>query len=237
MKVHAFTFLAASLMALHNSNTWAQGYIVDMPPAAAGEGNSSTPQPFSVRDSRFQQLYGMQSILLEPFLIRSITFRLDGTNGSDILGQMANIQVRMSTIPGQPDSLSPTFANNIGANEIMTFSGAVEWHALHHTPSLIPEPFDLRIDLQQPFLYQPSMGNLLVDFTVGNTTIFSQFDAFNRASDSVSSVSGSAFSPSGTASTLGLATRFGGAIVPEPASYALALIGVVAFTLLRRKRK
>jgi MYXO-CTERM domain-containing protein len=236
MKAHLITFLAASLMALPNSNSWAQGFIVIMPTDSAVEANNSTPQPFSVRDSRFQQIYRLDNLVSPDVLIGSMVFRLDGTNGSVINGQMAAIQIRMSTTLGMPDSLSPVFADNIGSDQATVFSGTVQWFSNFVPGSPFPQALDLRINLQHPFLYRPSVGNLLVDFTVGNSTIRSQFDAWNRSSDSVSSVFGSSASPSGTASTLGLVTLFEGVVVPEPAPLTLALLGIAALTLLRRKR-
>lgn len=241
MKRDLTTFIVAILVAFEGPNTLAQGFSALVPSDSALEANSSTLNPFSSPSSRFQQVYLADNLTdFDPNAVTrlsSLVFRQDGVNGSTINGQMANFQVRMSTTPRAVDSLSPVFADNIGPDQTTVFSGTVQWFSNYVPGSQFPQALDLRIDLQQPFFYRPSTGNLLVDFTVNGTTISSQFDAWNRASDPVSSVFGSSGASSGTASTLGLVTYFAGTVVPEPTPFALALLGIVTFALMRRKRK
>ena len=78
--------------------------------------------------------------------------------------------------------------------------------------------------LSTPFLYNPALGNLLLDvrnFGGGSTT---SFDAVFTSGDGVSRVYNSDVnSTTGSPDTLGLVTGF--IIVPEPGTAALLLVG------------
>jgi hypothetical protein len=82
--------------------------------------------------------------------------------------------------------LSATFANNVGADDTVVFSGPLSLSSAFTGPSAGPKDFDIVITLQTPFLYDPSAGNLLLDVRnfSGGTTI--QFDAEASDSDPVS---------------------------------------------------
>ena len=240
MKCHAILSLLTLLLGVA-PNIQAQGFNILVPRDSVLEANSSTLQPFSIPSSRLQQVYLAGSLIdFDPNAVSQLThlyFRLDTPTGTTINNRSADLLIRMSTTPRAVDSLSPVFSENIGADERMVFNGTILWNAFHQ-PGNSVQGLDLRIDLQQPFSYRPSQGNLLIDFTVGNSIIRSQLDAWDRPGDSVSSVFGSSSSPSGTARTLGLVTYFGGAIVvPEPSTFALFALGAAGLLFLRNKRK
>ena len=99
--------------------------------------------------------------------------------------------------------------------------------------------FDIVINLQTPFSYDPTTGrNLLLDITnrePGNNDINIFFDAVSAAGDSVSrvySAEGAPNAAAGTAQTLGLITRF--QHIPGPG--ALALLGAASLVVRRRRR-
>jgi len=240
MKLRIVILVAGILLAIDDSELSAQGFGALVPSDSALEANSSTLQPFSIPFSRFQQVYLAGNLIdFDPNAVTrlsSLYFRLDSITGTTIGGQPATLEIRMSTTSRTVDGLSPVFGDNIGADETTVFAGTIQWSAFHH-PGATVEPFDLRIALQQPFFYRPSMGNLLVDFTVSSSAIQSELDAWSRSGDPVSSVFGSSTAPSGTASSLGLVTYFVGNIVPEPSSFAIALIGIAVFAFMRRRRK
>jgi hypothetical protein len=216
-----------------------QGFGALVPSDSALEANSSSFAPFSFPPKRMQQVYFAGDLInFDPDAITRfdrLYFRLDTPNGTTLSGFPFDLQIRMSTTTRAVDSLSPVFAENIGVDETVVFSGSVSWSTFHQ-PSISPQFFDLRIDLQQPFFYQPSMGNLLIDFNVTNSLIQSQIDAWNRLGDSVSSVVGEVGAASGTPSTLGLVTFFDATIVPEPSTYILISLGAAAFLMGRRRR-
>jgi hypothetical protein len=120
------------------------------------------------------------------------------------------VTITLSSTSNGPNTLSTTFANNVGADVTTVFSGDL---SLSSAPSAaVPRPFDIVIPLQTPFFFNASAGkNLLVDVTLpgppcNNTTFF---DATQFA-DSVSrvfSISSSA-DPTGLADSTGLVTQF-----------------------------
>ncbi len=127
-----------------------------------------------------------------------------------------------------PDSLSPVFANNIGADETLVFGPANQLVSGTFVPrSNAAQDWSVVLRFNTPFLYRPADGNLLLDIKVTGG-VGAQLDAWNRASDSVSSVSGFYGDASGATSTIGLATAFNGTLVPEPSTYVLFTLGAAA---------
>jgi hypothetical protein len=204
------------------------------------DANSSTDRPFSFSSSRFQQVYRANNFVSPGqyggVLVARMGFRLDATNGTLINNETATLEVRMSTTSRAPDSLSPVYADNIGLDNTLVFSGTIQW-AANPSPGGGAQAFELPIFLQQEFLYRPALGNLLVDITVSTSTIRAQLDAWQQSPDPVSVVYGSSASGSGTLSTIGLVTRFDGTLVPEPAPILLALIGCLTMRFLKGRKR
>ena len=212
------------------------------------EGNSQTVYPFSAGYTRYQQLNAASDFgssiggtVIGPggVLLRGMYLRLDSPIGFSFGGYATNLQVNLSTTLRQPDSLSPVFFDNVGANDQIVFGPATPRLAGDHTGSS-PEPWTTGVLIQfdQPFLYLPTEGNLLLDIRLFNGSTAAGFlDAWNRPGDSVSSVYGDIADLSGTTSTLGISILFSGTVVPEPSTYALFALGAAALLFLRKKRK
>ena len=64
-----------------------------------------------------------------------------------------HLQINLSTTPRGPDALSPIFNENVGSDDLVVFSG--KYHAGLGSPVLT---------FARPFYYDPSQGNLLLDF-------------------------------------------------------------------------
>jgi hypothetical protein len=222
---------------------WAQGNILLIvpPEAATGNDGNSSLAPFSTTMSgRFQQVYNASVFAAvvppEGGIIREIRFRSDA-NGLPFDSQIGNLQINLSTTSRTVDSLSSVFGDNLGGNDQIVFGPAP-----YRIRGGSGEGFSTFIALPNPFYYNPAAGNLLVDFRIlsgtGNLPAGGMFDAFNVGGDSVSSVLafGSSLPSSGSASSLGLATVFLIAPVPEPTSYALLLMGVAVFHFWRKRK-
>jgi len=160
--------------------------------------------------------------------LQSISFRLDAVNGATFSRVLTNMQINLSVTPRPTDSLSPVFADNIGINASTVFSGSPSVFAAY-SPGLSPQSFEIHFLLDQPYLYRPSDGNLLMDFQTREGFVFAQLDAWLRNSDGVGSVYGNLDSPAGQASTLGLVTFFSGTLVPEPSTCVLLVLGAITF--------
>ena len=211
------------------------------------EGNSNGGIPFNisyfgVSSMRYQQVFAAGEFSSsEPFLITQILFRPDTNMGEKFSSTLPFTQINLSTTSKAPDNLSTTFANNIGSDDTVVFSGRLSLNSAFTGQAKAPKDFDIAIDLTKPFLYDPKLGNLLLDarnFLGGTTT---QFDAENTLGDSISRVFINPFTSRVTADSSGLVTKFKIAAIPnkavdEPTSILSLLVfavGASAAKLLR----
>jgi hypothetical protein len=220
--------------------------IVTVTPSPAPTNQAQGPAPFTYRGetgSRTQQVYS-SSFFSTAQNITSIAFRSTPSfmNGANY----GNVIINFSTTSFGDESgtpLSATFANNIGADVTNVYSGAISFAAPSTTG------FEYIINLQHAFAYDPSKGNLLVDFLIPNGTpvtgpgfFLASYDTANTENDGVFSVN-SVFDGNatvGTANTAAAITQFEGtaiSAVPEPSTWAMMILGFagVGFMVYRRK--
>lgn len=110
-------------------------------------------------------------------------------------------QINVSTTSRAPDALSPVFSENTGGDDLTVFHGRVEgmfWGSI-------------LVLFDSPFYYNPSQGNLLLDFrnfsgmAWDESTRRPRMDAAYSFSDTVSSVfRTNVYSPQGNIATFGL---------------------------------
>ena len=207
---------------------------------AAVEGNSNNAFPFNIANpsQRYQQVFGASdfAVLSGPQLITQIAFRPDAVTGNAFSSTLPDVQINFSTTSRAPDALSSTFADNVGSDDSVVFSGPLSLSSSDTGPAAGPKNFDIVINLTTPFLYDPGTGNLLFDvrnFGGGRTT---QFDAHEVFLDSVSrlwSVSSNGVNDTtGSSDSSGLVARFTTQAVttaiPEPSSLALLSLGALS---------
>ena len=193
------------------------------------EGDINNSYPFNITEfglssQRYQQVYAA-SQFGGGGLITQIIFRPDATFGQAFMSTLPDIQIDLSTTSAADDGLSSTYADNVGADDTVVFvRGPLTLSSAFTGPPDGPKDFDIIITLTTPFLYNPALGNLLLDvrnFGAGSTT---SFDAVFTTGDGVSRVyNQDVNSGTGTTDTLGLVTGF--VIVPEPGTAALLLAG------------
>jgi hypothetical protein len=233
--------------------------IADTVVAPGAAGNAQGPAPiryFGSGGSRVQQIYssdfftGIQSI-------SALSFRAyPGAAPSGFFGNSVSISdiiVRLSTTSAGDENgtlASSTFANNVGLDVSTVFSGALTLTTAATGSGA--QPFDYTITFATPFLYDASLGNLLLDVTIPTTATvsgagfgFLTFDTVNTLNDGIYSVvdinNGAA--TTGFADTAGAITSFTTsavtAAVPEPASWALMIggFGFAGMAMRRRSRQ
>lgn len=176
--------------------------------------------------TRYQQVYDSASFS-GPINITGITFFHTVSNDSGILNS-GTYTVRLSTTSKAVNALDlVTYDNNLGADNTQVFSGSLP-------PSV---PFGGSLTLSSSgFLYDPSLGNLLMDILISNaqrSTPVMYMDARNGTA-------GTLFSRATDVATgsdsFGLVTQFEtDTAIPEPSTAGLLLAGLTAVWALRRK--
>jgi TonB family protein len=137
------------------------------------EGNVKSVMPFGLGSpydapqitGRYQQVYASAAFNGKVMSITSIAFRNDQNNApAGGTSQLGDVVVALSVTKKPVGGLDTVFANNLTAPATTVYAGALSfsWSAAAGTA----RPFELEIPFQKPFLYDPSMGNLLLDVTV-----------------------------------------------------------------------
>jgi photosystem II stability/assembly factor-like uncharacterized protein len=183
------------------------------------EGNSGNSYPFNIGTNntmRYQQVYAASQFGALPpggTNLIGIAFRVDAGWGS-FTSTLPSIQINLSTTPRQPDGLSTSFANNVGADDTVVFRGPLTLSSL---ASGSPAAFDIIIPFTTQFRYNPNLGNLLLDVRNPGGGSISQPDAVSVTGDSVSRAYGFGYtSTTGSTDTLGLVTEFLYPPAPQP---------------------
>ena len=163
---------------------------------------------------RYQQVFAASEFLslLGPQFITQIAFRPDAQLGNAFSSTISSIQINLSTTSAAPDNLSTTFANNVGPDDTVVFSGSLALSSVFTGPESGPKDFDIVIDLQTPFLYNPAAGNLLLDirnFSGGFATwLDAQFFNGDSVSRIVTQMAGGDSPTANFSDTLGIVTQF-----------------------------
>jgi len=214
-----------------------------------GSGNDHTMLPFGLLNAglesmRYQQVYDGSDFsrrFPDGVLIQSIEF---GPYLEVFSSQQPNFQVILSITPMEPDGLSTVFAENIGINETVVFGpSSISW------PN---KPLDsagaiYSIPLDAPYMYDPELGNLLMEIRNFEpevfdlpSNVFQEVVAENAQGDTSSRLYAySVDATEGITDTLGLLTSFTVQPIPEPSTALLWLLTLGclgSMAIIRRAR-
>ena len=252
------------ILAFFLSQTHSVNASVTVAPGAqaATEGSISNFYPFGMDSTntlnqnplvsqRYQQAYDASvfSGYNAPLTISRIAFRPDYEYGSAFTTTLLDIQINMSTTPLALSSLTGVFADNIGSDDIVVVDrGSLTLSSSFTGPTDGPKDFDIIIDLDTPFVYDPTAGNLLIDVRnysgQDDKSIYPVFDAefsseilrvwtTNPDVDGVDSTSTSFYG------AMGLVTQFTfeeTAVIPAPPAILLCFIGTGLVAWIHRRR-
>jgi len=133
------------------------------------DGNSQNTIPWNnacESGIRYQQVYEDADIP-DNVTISAIRYRQDVSSGGAFSdAAFTGVIVSLSTTSVDTTTMSTTFANNIGPDELLVYSGDLSLSSA--VSSEVPRPFDIEIPFQAPFDY--TGGNLLVDILMESCT-------------------------------------------------------------------
>jgi PEP-CTERM motif len=206
--------------------------------ADAGTGNC---YPFGCAYSgEYQQVYTSSQFTTGPVLITGLEFfNTQYDSGATFLNS-GNWAISLSTTSADWNTSSTTYANNIGADNTLVFSGDLSqpW-SLNNT---------LTIALTDPFSYDPSQGNLLMDVNVtgasdSNGDVYFDTNGYNDGGFNGNTITGRDYCdicgpvPDGTVDNgYGLVTGFTTSPVPEPSTLLMLGAGMLGLGPFLRRR-
>jgi len=223
------TKIALSLLALAALYPATAGVVVIGNPPDAGTGNC---YPFGCTYSgEYQQVY-TASAFTGPITISGLEFFNTQYNSGATSTPTGNYAISLSTTSADWNTLSPTFASNIGGDNTEVFNASIEqsW-AFGDT---------LTITFSTPFSYNPGNGNLLLD-VVTDSSIGTGVYFDTNGNSTPNTILGRVYcddcTSNGVDNGYGLVTGFvTGSSTPEPGTMTLAALGLLGTLALRRRR-
>jgi len=235
--------LLTILLLFQATCVWAATNRIIVPPTSLGTAQSILPFAYDSMGStgmRYQQVYGAQAFSAVPDggWITAIAFSFAD---SGQLGGTIDAQIDLSTTTRPVDGLSTVFADNVGAdNRVVTGPGTLSFFRNETQLSSL----SVRLDLNEPFYYDPANGNLLMDVRLsrgymGPLGIYSTaLDASTLFGDQSSIVYADPLnSLTGIRSSVALVTGFTITAVPEPGATALFVLSLLTLAIFGVRKK
>ena len=149
---------------------------------------------------RLQNVYAADQFPADPIRITELRFRRDA--GQPVVQQtVVDLRVTLSTTGKLVDALDASFEANLGPDATVVVEGPIALSSLSEslqTPGQ-PNPFDIRIPLANPFTYDPTKGNLLIEIRNRSGAGITWIDAANDPDDGASRAF--SFDPQATTAT------------------------------------
>ena len=122
----------------------------------------NTPPP--ANGTRIQWVYSASDFKAVPQgrnSLVSISWRPDESVTGPNHASIDDLELRLSTTNAKPGTLSSSMDDNIGGDELVVYSGAIDFRTEGAGAETGPRAFDYVIDFQTPFVYDQDQGNLL----------------------------------------------------------------------------
>jgi hypothetical protein len=228
-----FHFAAFLFGILHLANS-ADAQVIQVP-NLSGFGNDANLFPFGsiYGPMRYQQIYAA-SEFPQGGAIDKIMFRNDDVHGTTYGLTDIDVQVAFAYAATSVGTISTSFADNIGDDFTVVLDAVI---SESNDGSAPPDSFDFALDVANTFIYDPSQGDLLVQFLVRDINSFTYFDASDNREQAVTTrlwalgvdtEMGEIDFPQ----SYGLVTQF--QFVPEPST--IAQFGVMLLLVSARRR-
>jgi hypothetical protein len=179
------------------------GFLVPFDPPAVG-----------AKSIRYQQIYS-KSEFSQAGTITALRFRRYGAAFSSVVADMKINLAYSATTYAAP---STVFANNVGAGVTTVFDGLA---TLSSTGTVLPQTFDIVINLTTPFAYDPKQGDLLMDIYMRNAPNGSAVECSSNGMPTGHVFAYDVAATTGTTVTAGAVTRFDMAAAPAEDWYSL----------------
>ena len=182
MSVRSIVILCL-FMALFLAGAEAQSTLVNPAANTTMEGNSRIAFPFSGTGAmHYQQILSLKGT---QGLIRQVAFRRDNdviVSSGDYTAFAVTLDLTLATSPNPAVAMSATFANNLGNDAKMVYSGTLNWPAQKKVPPG-PTAFAYTIPLAAPYFIFLGTGDLCLDIMKQSSTN-SQTTYFGMDADS-----------------------------------------------------
>ena len=246
-------FSAAVCAALLSTTAYAAEIVTPNDDATVEGNTAANAQPFAAGQ---QVLYDISSTqfgalpsgdVITGFAFRPDTNTCSGSLCSAFTTTLDNVTIELATTSIAPTTNDPTFAdyltNSAQTTNVQTvFSGDLTVSTSETlTQPGGPKVFDINFPFTTPYAYNPADGNLVLDLVIASDTVTSTLlDASNTSADE--SIQSQYFAAASGATTGALEPRvdvleFSTSPVPEPATWALMLVGVGAVGAGLRARR
>ncbi len=140
------------------------------------EGDSNNAYPFDLGSGsmRYQQIYTPAEVG-HAGVITQIRFRPDGGTGNPFSASSMNVEIFLGYAATSVSAPSSTFASNIGTGYIRVYQGTLTLSSADAGGP--PRNFDIVVDVDDVFFYDPANGPLLLDIKMLNSSMTTAFDA------------------------------------------------------------